>query len=130
VKYSGNQHTIKLHADGNITCNTHWKSMKLVQRPQRRGWNLWIFTSLGNVSLSRWDECSSHYVNTRIVEAHPKKFDLLQTPVTNTNLKTEAKLNSVTWVRERIIPKPEHAKTPPAAETHHTTTEKLQNTHE
>jgi hypothetical protein len=23
VKYSGNQHTIKLHADGNITCNAH-----------------------------------------------------------------------------------------------------------
>jgi hypothetical protein len=24
VKDSGNQHTIKLHAGGNITCNTHW----------------------------------------------------------------------------------------------------------
>jgi hypothetical protein len=24
VKYSWNQHTIKLNADGDITCNTHW----------------------------------------------------------------------------------------------------------
>jgi hypothetical protein len=24
VKDSGNQHIIKLHADGDITCNTHW----------------------------------------------------------------------------------------------------------
>jgi hypothetical protein len=27
VKDSGNQHTVKQHADGGITCNTHWYTL-------------------------------------------------------------------------------------------------------
>jgi hypothetical protein len=68
VKDGGNQHTIKQHADGDITCNTHWAILKLGKFPNLKdksedSMNFMLFQFLSNIldrfqmysHVSYWD---------------------------------------------------------------------------
>jgi hypothetical protein len=59
VKDSGNQHTIKQHADGDITCNTHWSIQCSRMLKYRSIVNIYSMRTVTNIRkrsvlLNRW----------------------------------------------------------------------------